>query len=90
MADTLKQFALRVFEILYGVYALAVFLVFGLTAFVVVLLPMGVAARRYAAHALASCGFATRVTFPDRGKYPHEPHHSSDDCCVTPRLRRLH
>ena len=66
MADTLKQFALRVFEILYGVYALAVFLVFGLTAFVVVLLPMGVAARRHAAHALArsmfwSAGMPIRV-----------------------------
>jgi 1-acyl-sn-glycerol-3-phosphate acyltransferase len=42
----------------YGLYAIAVFLVFGLSAFVLVLLPLGIKARRHIAHFAARAFFA--------------------------------
>ena len=45
-------------EIVYGLYAATVFLVFGLLAFALVLLPFGINARRHIAH------FAARAFFP--------------------------
>ncbi|HEY0938988.1 MAG TPA: lysophospholipid acyltransferase family protein [Steroidobacter sp.] len=50
-----------VLEIIYGVYVLLVFLVFGLSAFVAVLLPLGIKARRHIAH------FAARAFFTVAG-----------------------
>ena len=47
-----------VLQIIYGLYAIAVFLVFGLSAFVLVLLPFGIKARRHIAHFAARAFFA--------------------------------
>ena len=78
MSDFLKRFLLRTLEILYGALAIAVFLVFGLVAFVVVLLPMGVSARRYIAHAVARAFFWS-VGMPIRVK---DAHHLPPGPCV--------
>lgn len=69
MLDFLKRSAVRLLEIFYGVYALAVFLVFGLAAFVLVLLPLGINTRRHLAHTVArglfwSAGIPIRVVDP--------------------------
>lgn len=50
-----------VLDIIYGVYVLLVFLVFGLSALVAVLLPLGIKARRHIAH------FAGRLFFAVAG-----------------------
>jgi 1-acyl-sn-glycerol-3-phosphate acyltransferase len=50
-----------VLQIIYGLYAIAVFLTFGLSAFVAVLLPLGIKARRHIAH------FAARAFFTIAG-----------------------
>ena len=47
-----------VLQIFYGLYAITVFLVFGLSAFVLVLLPLGIQARRHIAHFAARAFFA--------------------------------
>jgi 1-acyl-sn-glycerol-3-phosphate acyltransferase len=47
-----------VLQIIYGLYANTVFLVFGLSAFVLVLLPLGIKARRHIAHFAARAFFA--------------------------------
>jgi 1-acyl-sn-glycerol-3-phosphate acyltransferase len=70
MSDFPKAFALRTLEILYGAFAIAVFLVFGLIAFVIVLAPLGVAARRTIAHAVAR-SFFWSVGMPIRIKDAH-------------------
>jgi 1-acyl-sn-glycerol-3-phosphate acyltransferase len=45
-------------QIIYGLYAITVFLTFGLSAFVLVLLPLGIKARRHVAHFAARAFFA--------------------------------
>ena len=47
-----------VLQIFYGLYAIAVFLAFGLSAFVAVLLPFGIKTRRHIAHFAARAFFA--------------------------------
>jgi 1-acyl-sn-glycerol-3-phosphate acyltransferase len=69
-SDLLKRSVLRSLEIVYGVLALAVFAVCGLLAFIVVLLPLGMTARRYMAHAVARTFFWC-VGMPIRVKDPH-------------------
>jgi 1-acyl-sn-glycerol-3-phosphate acyltransferase len=49
---------MAVLQTFYGLYAIAVFLVFGLSAFVAVLLPLGIRARRQVAHFAARAFFA--------------------------------
>jgi len=68
----------RLLEILYGVFAVAMFLVFGLIAFIVVLAPMSISARRYVAHAVAR-GFFWCVGMPIRIK---DAHHLPAGPCV--------
>jgi 1-acyl-sn-glycerol-3-phosphate acyltransferase len=65
-----------VFEIIYGLYVLAVFLVFGLSAFVAVLLPFGIKTRRHIAHFAARAFFAVaglRVRVIDEHLLPNGP-----------------
>jgi len=77
-SDLLKRSVLRTLEIVYGVFALAVFAVFGLLAFIVVLLPLGMTARRYMAHAVARTFFWC-VGMPIRVK---DAHHLPPGPCV--------
>ncbi|MBL8265226.1 lysophospholipid acyltransferase family protein [Steroidobacter sp.] len=58
MTDALKRVPLTLLEIVYGVYVLVVFLTFGLSAFVAVLLPLGIKARRHIAHFAGRAFFA--------------------------------
>ncbi len=63
-------------EIIYGVYVLAVFLVFGLSAFVAVLLPFGIKTRRHIAHFAARAFFAVaglRIRLIDEQLLPSGP-----------------
>lgn len=53
MPVSTKHSLLGVLEFFYGIYALAVFLVLGFIAFVLVMLPLGLAARRHLAHFMA-------------------------------------
>ena len=65
-----------VLEIIYGVYALAVFLAFGLSAFVAVLLPFGIKTRRHIAHFAARAFFAVaglRIRVIDEQLLPGGP-----------------
>lgn len=57
MFRSLKRTLLGLLEILYGIYALAAFVALGLLAFALVLLPLGVAARRHVAHLMAAAFF---------------------------------
>jgi 1-acyl-sn-glycerol-3-phosphate acyltransferase len=57
MPDSLKRLTSTALDIAYGIYVLAVFLTFAITALVLVLLPIGITARRHVAH------FAARVFF---------------------------
>ena len=57
MFSPLKRALLGWLEILYGLYAAAVFLFCGLLAFALVLLPLGVTARRHMAHFAAQAFF---------------------------------
>lgn len=57
MFDLSKRSVLRLLGTVYGIFALVVFIISGLTAFLLVLLPLGVAARRHAAHAVARAFF---------------------------------
>jgi 1-acyl-sn-glycerol-3-phosphate acyltransferase len=76
--DLLKRSVLRTLELVYGVFALAVFVVFGLLAFIVVLLPLGMTVRRYLAHAVARAYFWS-VGMPIRVK---DAHHLPTGPCV--------
>jgi 1-acyl-sn-glycerol-3-phosphate acyltransferase len=58
MPSPLKRALLGPLEIAYGVYALAAFLVCGLLAFFLILLPLGITARRHMAHVTAQAFFA--------------------------------
>jgi 1-acyl-sn-glycerol-3-phosphate acyltransferase len=63
-------------EIIYGVYALLVFVVFGLIAFIAVLLPFGIKARRHIAHYAARAFFAgagMRIRMIDEQLLPEGP-----------------
>src|SRR5690606_1936663 len=65
-----------VLEIIYGVYALLVFLVFGLSAFVAVLLPFGIKAPRRIARVAARTFFAVaglRIRMIDEHLLPSGP-----------------
>jgi 1-acyl-sn-glycerol-3-phosphate acyltransferase len=57
MSPSLKRALLGLLEISYGLYAAAAFLVCGLLAFALVLLPLGITTRRHMAH------FAARTFF---------------------------
>src|SRR5688572_24355949 len=54
---TVKRTLLAPFQIVYGVYAVALFLVLGTTALILVLLPFGIGARRHIAHLAARLFF---------------------------------
>lgn len=76
MSFSLKRPLLGLLEILYGIYALAVFIALGLLAFALVLLPLGVAARRQVAHIMASAFFRVagiRVRLFDEQYLPAGP-----------------
>lgn len=63
-------------RIFYGIYALAAFLIVGLLAFVLVLLPLGIRARRQIAHRVARCYFllaGMRIRVLDEGNLPAGP-----------------
>lgn len=65
-----------VLEIIYGCYVLAVFLVFGLSAFVAVLLPFGIQTSRRIAHFAARAFFAVaglRIRVVDEHLLPKGP-----------------
>jgi 1-acyl-sn-glycerol-3-phosphate acyltransferase len=57
MLSSLKRTLLGLLEIAYGLYAVAAFLVCGLLAFFLVLLPLGITARRHMAHFAAQAFF---------------------------------
>lgn len=57
MLSSFKRALLDLLEIPYGVYAAVVFLVCGLLAFALVLLPLGITARRHMAHLAAQAFF---------------------------------
>ena len=57
MVASLKRALLRLLETVYGLYAVVVFLVCGLLAFALVLLPWGITARRHMAHFAAQAFF---------------------------------
>jgi 1-acyl-sn-glycerol-3-phosphate acyltransferase len=78
MPFTFKESALRALEISYGIFTVLVFVAFGLAAFLVVLLPIGVSARRYFAHAVARTFFWS-VGMPIRVK---DAHNLPDGPCV--------
>jgi 1-acyl-sn-glycerol-3-phosphate acyltransferase len=61
MIDALKRALQFALETIYGLYALGVFITFALTAFVLVMLPLGIKARRHIAH------FAARAFFSVAG-----------------------
>lgn len=79
MPDLFQAAVRRAFEICYGVFALAIFALFGLLALVVVSLPLGVAARRYVAHAAARALFWS-IGMPVRVRDAH--HLPSGPCIV--------
>lgn len=65
-----------VLEIIHGVYALLVFLAFGLSAFIAVLLPFGIQTRRRIAHFAARAFFAAaglRIRMIDEHLLPSGP-----------------
>jgi 1-acyl-sn-glycerol-3-phosphate acyltransferase len=57
MVSPLKRSLLGLLEIAYGLYAAAAFLVCGLLAFALVVLPLGITARRHMAHFAAQAFF---------------------------------
>jgi 1-acyl-sn-glycerol-3-phosphate acyltransferase len=78
MPFTFKESALRALEIAYGMFTILMFLAFGTAAFLVVLLPLGVSARRHIAHAVART-FFWAVGMPIRVK---DAHNLPDGPCV--------
>lgn len=76
MTDALKRTPLAVLEIFYGLYALAVFIVFALTAFFAAMLPFGIKTRRHIAHSAARAFFRVaglRVRMIDEQSLPAGP-----------------
>jgi 1-acyl-sn-glycerol-3-phosphate acyltransferase len=76
MVSPLKRGLLGLLEIAYGLYAVAAFLVCGLLAFALVLLPLGITARRHMAHFAAQAFFrlaGMRVRMIDTGNLPSGP-----------------
>jgi 1-acyl-sn-glycerol-3-phosphate acyltransferase len=76
MIDALKRAALFLFEAVYGLYALTVFIVFALSAFVAVMLPFNIKARRHIAHFAAQAFFAVaglRIRVIDEHLLPAGP-----------------
>lgn len=76
MTDAVKRSAWLVLEALYGVYALTVFIVFALSAFVAVMLPFGIQARRQIAHFAAQAFFTVaglRIRVLDEHLLPGGP-----------------
>lgn len=65
MLSSFKRALLGLLEIAYGVYAAVAFLVCGLLAFALVLLPLGITARRHMAH-LAAQAFFRLAAMPVR------------------------
>jgi 1-acyl-sn-glycerol-3-phosphate acyltransferase len=58
MLVSLKRFLVGLLHAAYGIYAIAAFLVAGFTALLLVLLPLGIVARRHIAHLMARAFFA--------------------------------
>jgi 1-acyl-sn-glycerol-3-phosphate acyltransferase len=76
MPVSLKHSVLGVLQLMYGLYALAVFIVLGLVAFVLVMLPLGLAARRHVAHFMARMLFVVagmRLRLIDERNLPAGP-----------------
>jgi 1-acyl-sn-glycerol-3-phosphate acyltransferase len=76
MLSSLKRALLGLLEVAYGLYAVAAFLVCGLLTFFLVLLPLGITARRHMAHFAAQAffrlaGISVRVL--DAGQLPAGP-----------------
>lgn len=73
---SLKRTLTELLELAYGLYCLAAFTVMGLLAFVLILLPLGIRARRQIAHFTAQGFFwaaAAPVRIRDRGELPKGP-----------------
>jgi 1-acyl-sn-glycerol-3-phosphate acyltransferase len=76
MPSSLKHSVLGVLHVIYGVYALAVFIVLGLLAFLLVMLPLGLTARRHVAHFMARMLFLVagmRLRLIDEQNLPAGP-----------------
>ena len=76
MLSSFKRALLGLLEIPYGVYAAVAFLVCGLLAFALVLLPLGITARRHLAHLAAQAFFRLAgmpVRLLDAGHLPAGP-----------------
>ncbi|HEY7641294.1 MAG TPA: lysophospholipid acyltransferase family protein [Steroidobacteraceae bacterium] len=76
MASPLKRALLGPLEIAYGLYAVAAFLVCGLLAFFLMLLPLGITARRHMAHFAAQAFFRLAgmpLRMLDAGQLPAGP-----------------
>ena len=76
MLSSFKRALLGLLEIAYGVYAAVAFLVCGLLAFALVLLPLGITARRHMAHLAAQAFFRLAgmpVRLLDEGHLPAGP-----------------
>jgi 1-acyl-sn-glycerol-3-phosphate acyltransferase len=76
MPEFLKRSLQGFLELVYGVYAVLVFLVFGLLAFLLVMLPLGIRARREIAHWTARAFFAVagiRIRLLDPQNLPTGP-----------------
>jgi 1-acyl-sn-glycerol-3-phosphate acyltransferase len=78
MPDSFKHTGLTLLEFVYGLYALIVFAVLGLTAFVLILLPLGISARRQVAHTTARAFFLLSGT----SLRLHDAHHLPPGPCV--------
>ena len=76
MVSSLKRALLGLLETVYGLYAVTVFLICGLLAFALVLLPLGITARRHMAHFAAQAFFrlaAMSVRVLDAKQLPAGP-----------------
>ena len=76
MTDALRRAPLAVLESIYGLYALIVFLVFGVGTLFAVMLPLGIKARRHIAHFGARAFFAIaglRLRMVDEHLLPSGP-----------------
>jgi 1-acyl-sn-glycerol-3-phosphate acyltransferase len=76
MFSSFKRALLALVEIAYGLYAVAAFLVCGVLAFVLVLVPLGIKARRQLAHFAAQAFFRLAlmpVRLVDAGNLPAGP-----------------
>lgn len=76
MDATLKHTLLAPLQIVYGLYAVALFLVLGISALILVLLPFGIDARRHIAHCTARLFFVLagiRLRLIDEDNLPAGP-----------------